>query len=58
MCSSHLKRILWAALALVGPGILSEAAPSKPLSLSEVLQAAAKIDQLLEADLRLSLIHI
>ena len=52
MCSSHLKRILWAALALVGPGILSEAAPSKPLSLSEVLQAAAKIDQLLEADLR------
>ena len=52
MCSSHLKRILWAALALVGPGILSGAAPSKPLSLSEVLQAAAKIDQLLEADLR------
>ncbi len=52
MCSSRLKRILWAALALVGPGILSEAAPSKPLSLSEVLQAAAKIDQLLEADLR------
>ena len=52
MCSSHLKRILWAALALVGPSILSEAAPSKPLSLSEVLQAAAKIDQLLEADLR------
>lgn len=52
MCSSHLKRILWAALALVGPGILLEAAPSKPLSLSEVLQAAAKIDQLLEADLR------
>ncbi len=52
MCSSHLKRIIWAALALVGPGILSEAAPSKPLSLSEVLQAAAKIDQLLEADLR------
>ena len=52
MCSSHLKRIIWAALALVGPGILLEAAPSKPLSLSEVLQAAAKIDQLLEADLR------
>ena len=52
MCSSHLKRIIWAAVALVGPGILLEAAPSKPLSLSEVLQAAAKIDQLLEADLR------
>jgi len=52
MLFQNLKRIACAVLALVASSLLSEGAPSKPLKLGEVLQAAAKIDQLLEADLK------
>jgi hypothetical protein len=52
MLSPQIKQISCALLALVAPSLLAEAAPSKPLDLREILQAAAKIDQLLEADLK------
>ena len=52
MLFQNLKRIACAVLALAGPSLLSEGAPSKPLELREVLKAAAQIDQLLEEDLK------
>lgn len=52
MLSPRIKQVSYALLALVAPSLLAEATPSKPLDLREILQAAAKIDQLLEADLK------
>ncbi len=52
MLSQPLKQLTCAVIALAVSNLLAEAAPSEPLKLGEVLQAAAKIDQLLEADLR------
>tara|TARA_B100000927_G_scaffold245743_1_gene208411 strand:- start:236 stop:2278 length:2043 start_codon:yes stop_codon:yes gene_type:complete len=52
MLSPRIKQVSYPLLALVAPSLLAEATPSKPLDLREILQAAAKIDQLLEADLK------
>ena len=52
MLSPRITQISYAFLALVASSLLAEADPSKPLDLREILQAAAKIDQLLEADLK------
>ncbi len=52
MLSQPLKQVTCAVLILVVTNLLADAAPSKPLKLDEILQAAAKIDQLLEADLK------
>ena len=52
MPSSTTKWISSATLALCAPGLLLGAVSSEPLELSEVLRAAAKIDQLLESDLK------
>ena len=52
MLSARIKQVSYPLLALVAPSLLAEATPSKPLDLREILQAAAKIDQLLEADLK------
>ena len=52
MLSPRIKQVSYPLLALVAPSLLAEATPSEPLDLREILQAAAKIDQLLEADLK------